>query len=152
MEFKFKVWDVENKEMLDLQDLQFNDITGEITIRTTMYSDYFTTDQMILLPYTGLKDKEGKEIYLGDILQLDEIGRKMFGGINGPLDREYQLVGFNDGGFMTGHNYSDPETMNTYLWIVRDNAKVVGNKYENPDLLTKDLEYYEKWLNESIND
>ncbi len=76
----------------------------------------------------------------------------IFAGINGPLDREYQLVGFFDGGFMTGHNHLDPEIMNTYLWIIRDYVEVVGNKYQNAELLEKDKDYYINWLKENEND
>lgn len=147
MKLEFKVWDVANREMLDLEDLHFDNITGELTIKTTMYSDYFTTNEMIPLPYTGIKDKLGNKIYLGDILQVDEIGRKLFSGVGtGLLDRKFQLVGFHDGGFMTGHNHLDPETMNTYLWIIRDYVTVVSNKYINPELLEKDKIYYKEWL------
>lgn len=148
MEFDFKVWDPYNREMLKLENLHFDEYhNNEMTIKTTMYTDYFTTEEMILLPYTGLKDKNGQKIYLQDILQIDETGRKLFSGVGtGLLDREYQLVGFSNGGFMTGHNHLDPETMNTYLWIVKDYATVVGNKNINPELLDKDKEYYTQWL------
>ena len=55
-EIKFRCWDVENKEMLDVQELDYADsYDGNPMIRTTMYSDYFDTEEMILMQYTRTK-------------------------------------------------------------------------------------------------
>ena len=55
-EIKFKCWDVENKEILDVQELDYRDsYNGNPMIRPTMYSDYFDTEEMILMQYTRTK-------------------------------------------------------------------------------------------------
>ena len=84
--------------------------------------------------YTGLKDKNGTEIYEGDIVEVDEEGRLLFGTKEHP-SRKYQLVGFKDGAFMTSRNNIDSKTLDTYLWILKNYITVVGNIYDNPDLL-----------------
>lgn len=50
-EIRFRAFDVENKEMLEVENLYFNEITKKVEIKTTMYSDYFDTEEMILMQY-----------------------------------------------------------------------------------------------------
>lgn len=78
-EIKFRCWDKENKEMLDVEYLHWDDCTGEFSIRTTMYSDYFDTEDMILMQYIGLKDENGKEIYENMIINKKYIVVYEFG-------------------------------------------------------------------------
>ena len=68
----------------------------------------------ILMQYTGLKDKNGKEIYEGDI-------------INWTTEDVNDVVRFKDGTFMIG----DVCSFNVSV----SNLEVIGNIYENPDLL-----------------
>ena len=75
--------------------------------------------------YTGLKDKNGKEIYEGDIVQSD-------------IDRAY--VKWNDkyGYFQLipiGDYYFDSDVIGQALEYA--DLEVIGNIYDNPELLEK---------------
>ena len=78
-EIKFRCWDKENKEMLDVEYLHWDDCTREFSIRTTMYTDYFDIEDMILMQYTGQKDKNEKEIYENMIINKKYIVVYEFG-------------------------------------------------------------------------
>jgi uncharacterized phage protein (TIGR01671 family) len=78
--------------------------------------------------FTGLKDKNGKEIYEGDILKLDYPINYGFAGFGSLLITV--IIEFNDGCFwFTGEGYTDCN------WHFYNDYEVIGNRYENPELL-----------------
>ena len=119
-EIKFRAWDNVNNQMLDVQELNFEDCFygGYTTVRTTMYSDYFDIREMPIMQYTGLHDKNGKEIYEGDIL------KGTFYGLPMPeYDYVFQIYwDEKEKGFMA--SYFEPSE-----------CEVIGNIYDNPELL-----------------
>lgn len=81
-----------------------------------------------IMQYTGLKDKNGKEIYEGDIIKLDDPNW----GYGGMYDKEhdgylYREVAFEDGCFCFKNG--------SELYNVNGQSEVIGNIYENPELL-----------------
>ncbi|MDA1478437.1 YopX family protein [Bacillus changyiensis] len=78
--------------------------------------------------YTGLKDKNFHEIYEGDILSTD-------------LTRPYLIVEFRNGAFMVQCHDGDEDYYDYILPVLRNSSEsikyheVIGNIYENPDLL-----------------
>lgn len=126
-EYKFRAWDNENNQMLDVQELNFEDCFygGEMQIKTTMYNDYFDCREMPLMQYTGLHDKNGKEIYEGDILQIDiERAWVMWNEKYGY----FELVPIGD------YYFDSPVTGQA---IEYTDATVIGNIYENKELLNE---------------
>jgi uncharacterized phage protein (TIGR01671 family) len=71
-----------------------------------------------LMQFTGLLDKNGKEIYEGDIVE----------GVKGAFPRS--TVTFLDGGFQIGDDWAA-------RWrISHFDMEIIGNIYENPEMLT----------------
>ena len=87
-------------------------------------------NNLIPMQFTGLKDKNGKEIYEGDIIKINKDWKNSL-----DITRKCCLVMFYNGGFMFGRSKYNAEFMNTYLWIVSQYCEVVGNVFENPELL-----------------
>ena len=84
--------------------------------------------------YTGLHDKNGKEIYEGDIVGIDKDLAKAFEIYSKGI------INYVNGGFVVTKNDGTYETIKSSLLALGDlnnifRGEVIGNIYENSDLL-----------------
>lgn len=121
MILKFRIWDKTNKEMLEWEELDLNKERGEDEITIFEPTGQFAHPIFFYdaMQSTGLKDINDNEIYEGDIIKnsYDEIYTVKW------FDAAFYLEEKYNGGF----DYHELH--------LEDNKKVIGNIYENPELL-----------------
>lgn len=112
---KFRAWDRELKKM-QMPETIIN-LEGETTKALKEISPFLT-----LLQYTGLKDKDGKEIYESDILKTtailasDKIGNEYFNVVVKWSECRWVANG----------------SLNSYQCGI---SEIIGNIYENKNLI-----------------
>ena len=111
-EIKFRAWDTNSGKMADIDMQAYLEPHG---LNETI--EQHTKDGLVLMQYTGLKDKNGKEIYEGDILTHRYVP------VYVVKDMVDFLISVGDGDHWEG--------MLTNEW------EVIGNIYENTELLEK---------------
>jgi len=133
-EIKFRAWDGEQMlDAIDVEHMMFS--CGENYDHMPWHgqSDNRHTDARIM-QYTGLKDKNGVEIYEGDVLNV-------FGGSRDSLQRTCQVVWSEDNGFFDSELIKNLDNSGVFCalhnckWSSR--AEIIGNIYEHPELLIK---------------
>lgn len=120
-EIKFRVWNKKDKQMYEVSsiDFYFEFINWKPNKDGSETRTFMEWEDCELIEYTGLKDKNGKEIYEGDIVRVNSGIAKILWQFTGAF------------GFVL--KYIEDE-LNTIM-IAEDCYEVIGNIYENPELL-----------------
>lgn len=129
-EIKFRAWDNVNNKM-------FNDCFSLKSHGSTIWNKFEkeASEDLMWMQFTGLKDKNGKEIYEGDIVQQlfpnfewDELDNpKVARWVNKISEIEYRNHGF----WVKDEDFGW-EGESLWNWT---NLEIVGNIYENPEFL-----------------
>ncbi|MBF0842324.1 hypothetical protein IR128_11445 [Staphylococcus lentus] len=136
---KFRAWDKESKIIRNVVSVNFATKAvacewkrNESERHSEMYDKYLFDEEYELLQSTGLKDKNGKEIYDGDILKVFVL-RDM--GAIAKVIFKNGMFGIEDD--MHGYGYDKGLYSLDQILSLRD-AEIIGNKFQNKDLLEEE--------------
>jgi len=131
-EIKLRAWDKEGKELLQGVPVKggFRALEkGELTFSQIL--DEYNADRFEVMQFTGLKDKNGKEIYEGNVFSaLNGNWQVKFGEWLLYIAKEHALVKMY--GFYCERR---EEGRSHQLSPIPEEMEVIGNIYENPEFL-----------------
>jgi len=128
-QIKFRVWDRQNKSIFYPHEIYFSENLKQIKAIDCM-DNYIENGipRFIVMEYIGLKDKNGKEIYVGDIVYSPD-------GAFVPDYHSYcaKYIGW--------FYYEEDESIDwesfEELYASGDDVEVIGNIYQNSNLLPR---------------
>ena len=120
MKLKFRVWDKLDKEIYEAEEIHW--FRGELDFIGDGITFKRDADEVELMQSTGLFDKNDQEIFDGDILKSNKYITSVF---------------YEDGAYCVKFRQTPNTTvtMNVISFIKKYKTKIVGNIYENKDIL-----------------
>lgn len=120
---RYRAWNRATKEMYEVDDIMSIDFgKSEICVKTLFFEQInrYDFDDIVLMQSTGLTDKNGKEIFEGDIIDSTD------GFLTGVIEFRVSL----------GMFVSDLVEYNNFerLCNVASSRKIIGNIWEHPEL------------------
>lgn len=127
---RFQVWNKATKEVHEADDIITIDFEEkQICVKTLFFGkvSYYDLDDVVLMQSTGFRDKNGKEIFEGDILNIETDEENV--RVEVSWDSKHALFVFES------KKYNEKEALGE---LFEDNSypfKIIGNIHTNPELL-----------------
>ena len=155
-EIKFRAWEKHQQRMSMVTEIKWNPsylyhrIKTQAIVRGKKLDEWYAYDfdannnGIVLMQYTGLKDKNGKEIYEGDVVKFADIGEEGYEYKEAYDFCNIASIVWKNGRFELEniHVYISYvlECMNRegheeFINALLEDCEVIGNIYENKDLL-----------------
>lgn len=127
---RYRAWDSVKKEMF--KDTFAITESGQVVVveqeSVASSPDYVFVDHLVIMQSTGLKDKNGKDIFEGDVLEIEDEG-EVLGNAKLTWDKERAVF------MIEAISVDDIAPFHEILSDESYSYRVVGNVYENPELL-----------------
>lgn len=136
-EIKFRAWDLEDEQM------SYPIFLGDETANFEKYGKELNPgDDLVVMQSTGLLDKNGKEVFEGDIVKYmylntnpieerkSEVKLMAIGDVNRKIEAYYPFC------YSIAGSYKEERREITECFLTpADECEIIGNIYENPELL-----------------
>lgn len=130
MILRFQVWNKATKEMHEVDDIVSIDFEKkQICVKTLFFDqlNHYDLDDVVLMQSTGLRDKNGKEIFEGDILKVTNLSSWL------------EVVSFNKDKAMFVSKETERKVEETPLYDLFNTdifeVEIIGNIWEDGELL-----------------
>ena len=134
---KFRAWHKEKKQMFDVAALFFSR-DGRMNVGNFVagcFVEHYKSDDVKLMQSTGLKDKNGKEIFTGDIVKVQTTSI-----IDGSKLDFLAYVYFNEEylAFLIKNLNPIGDFASAKLQeYLKQNREIIGNIHENPEIMAE---------------
>jgi hypothetical protein len=120
-EIKFRAWDKKKKIMAEVLTLIHNGRV-EVSIQDSGPFLWREVEDIEIMQYTGIKDKNGKEVYEGDVFSPNKYWKNSV------------IAWMDSGRYMLIKNHGCIE-ISTSDGFCLEEHEIIGNLYENPELI-----------------
>lgn len=117
---RYRAWLKEDKEMIDVEEIYF--YNGEFDFIGDAITCMCKSDDCVLMQSTGLTDKNGKEIFEGDVVKM---AKNVY-----SEPTYYEVVRHRGGAYRL-----ESKQYGCELWLRHTDCEIAGDIYKNPELL-----------------
>ena len=116
---RYRAWLKEDKEMIEVEEMNF--YNGELDFIGDGITWMCKSNDCVLMQSTGLRDKNGKEIFEGDVVKM---AKNIY-----SEPTYYEVVRHRGGAYRL-----ESKQYGCELWLRHTDCEIAGNIYTDPEL------------------